>query len=127
MAHFAKLDENNIVTDVIVVNDSDILNENGEEDEEVGKIFLESLFGHPRNKWAQTSYNRSFRKNYAGVGMVFDAERDAFIMQKPYPSWIFDEYNLSWYAPVPEPSPNGTSTFVWDETNLSWNEIPLLR
>lgn len=126
MAHFAKLDDNNIVTDVIVVNNSDILNENGEEDEEVGKLFLENLFGHPRDKWAQTSYNRSFRKNYASPGMIFDAERDAFIMPKPYPSWLFDENQLSWYAPVPEPAPNATVQFVWDETNLSWNEVPLL-
>jgi hypothetical protein len=120
MAHFAKLDENNVVIEVIVVDNSDILNDAGVEDEEVGKTFLENITGHPRNMWAQTSYNRNFRRNYAGMGMIFDAERNAFIMSKPYPSWLFDELNCSWYSPVPEPVLEPKKKNIWHEDTLSW-------
>ena len=81
MAHFTQLDANNVVTQVIVVANSDTADANGVEKEYIGAAFCEKLFG---GTWKQTSYNGSIRKNYAGVGYAFDAERDAFIPPKPY-------------------------------------------
>ena len=75
MAHFAKLDDNNIVTQVIVVNNSELLDENGQESEAKGIAFCQSLFG---GNWKQTSYNANFRKNYAGIGFVYDPVLDEF-------------------------------------------------
>jgi hypothetical protein len=75
MAHFAQLDENNIVTQVIVVNNSELLDENGNESEAKGTAFCQSLFG---GNWKQTSYNANFRKNYAGIGFTYDPVADEF-------------------------------------------------
>jgi len=75
MAHFAQLDENNIVTQVIVVNNSELLDENGNESEAKGIAFCQSLFG---GNWKQTSYNANFRKNYAGIGFSYDPVADEF-------------------------------------------------
>lgn len=123
MAHFAKLDDNNIVIEVIVVDNSVLKDNVGAESEEVGKIWLEETFGHPRNKWAQTSYNRNFRKHYAAAGYTFDAQRNAFIPPKPYASWTLDEETCAWGPPKPEPGPTSTSYFRWDESILDWKEI----
>lgn len=117
MAHFAKLDENNIVLEVHVVNNSDILDENGQESEAVGIAFLTAWSGGYSN-WAQTSYNGSFRKRYAGVGHTFDAARDAFIAPKPFASWVFEETTCDWIAPVAYPSDGGN--YSWDEPSTSW-------
>jgi hypothetical protein len=121
MAHFAQLDENNIVLQVVVVNNNDCQID-GVENEEAGISFCKSLFG-AETRWVQTSYNCNFRKNYAGVGDFYDSQRDAFIPPKSYPSWIFDEETCDWVSPVPNPS-NG-KPYVWDETNLSWVEVLL--
>jgi len=75
MAHFAQLDENNIVTQVIVVNNSELLDENGNESEDKGVAFCQLLFG---GNWKQTSYNANFRKNYAGIGFTYDPVADEF-------------------------------------------------
>jgi len=75
MAHFAQLDENNIVTQVIVVNNSELLDESGNESEAKGIAFCQSLFG---GNWKQTSYNANFRKNYAGIGYTYDPVADEF-------------------------------------------------
>jgi hypothetical protein len=83
MAHFAQLDENNIVTQVIVVSNDDIKDSEGNESELTGIAFCKSLLG-PNTIWKQTSYNNSIRKNYAGIGFTYDATRDAFIAPKPF-------------------------------------------
>jgi hypothetical protein len=80
MAHFAQLDENNVVTQVIVVNNNELLDENGNESEAKGIAFCQSLLG---GNWVQTSYNGNIRKNYAGIGYIYDPIRDAFIPPKP--------------------------------------------
>ena len=120
MAHFAQLDDNNIVTQVIVVNNNELLDETGNESEAKGIAFCQSLFG---GNWKQTSYNASFRKNYAGIGYAYDAGRDAFISPKPFPSWILDEETCGWNPPVPRPIDD--KIYSWDEDNQQWVEVPL--
>lgn len=119
MAHFAKLDENNIVTTVIVVGNNDCLDTEGNESEAVGIAFCRSIFGAD-TMWVQTSYNSNFRKNYAGVGFTFDAERDAFIPPSPFGSWILNEQTCDWDPPVPMPDDN--DFYYWDETDLGWKK-----
>jgi hypothetical protein len=105
MSHWAEIDENNIVLRVLVGN-------NSEADE--GEAFMNSLGG----TWVKTSYNGNIRKNYAGIGMSYDAERDAFIAPKPYPSWILDEETCRWEAPVAYPTDG--IIYVWDEETTDW-------
>lgn len=115
MAYFAELDQNNIVTKVIFVSNDDILDDNGNESEEIGINFLEKLYGH-RN-WKQTSYNNNFRFRYAGIGYEYHEVPDGFSEPQPYDSWIFNEETLSWNAPVEKPE-NVMS--VWDEDLKDW-------
>jgi hypothetical protein len=121
MAHFAKLDENNVVTQVIVVGNKDTADANGVEKEYIGAAFCERLFG---GVWKQTSYNGNIRKNYAGIGYTFDADRDAFIPPKPFNSWVLNEDTCQWKAPVDMPADAGTGEppkmYSWDEATLSW-------
>lgn len=114
MAHFAKLDDNNVVLEVHVVN-NDVITVDGVESEQEGINFLTNLFGH--SNWKQTSYNGNFRKNYAGVGDTYDSVRDAFIAPKPYPSFILNS-DCVWEAPIPMPIDN--DIYRWDETTQSW-------
>lgn len=116
MAHFAKL-ENNIVTQVIVVSNQDILDEQGQESEQKGIDFCSNFLG---GIWIQTSYNGKIRKNYAGVGYTYDESRDAFIAPKPYNSWILIEDTCQWKAPVDMPI--NDKTYIWNEETLTWNE-----
>jgi hypothetical protein len=122
MAHFAKI-ENNVVTQVIVVDNKDCADASGVEKEYIGAAFCERLFG---GTWKQTSYNGSIRKNYAGVGYTYDSERDAFIPPKPYPSWLLNEDTCLWDAPVAMPADAGTGEppkrYTWDEATTSWVE-----
>lgn len=122
MAHFAQLDENNIVINVVVINNDDILDESGKESEEVGIKFCQSLFGG--GTWLQTSYNGKIRKHYAGLGYKYDKELDAFIGPKPYPSWVLNE-NVDWVPPIPMPPPKEGFVYDWNEETLSWVEIPI--
>lgn len=115
MAHFAKLDENNNVLAVHVVN-NDVITVDGNESEQAGIDFLTNLYGH--TSWKQTSYNGTFRKNYAGIGFTYDASRDAFISPKPYKSWSLNETTCQWEAPTPMPSTAGM--WLWDESNQIW-------
>lgn len=115
MAHFAELDANGVVLRVVVIDNKDIKDEAGVEQEERGRLFCEALFNGGR--WVQTSYNASFRKNAAFIGCRFDPELDAFIHPKPYPSWVLDA-NCRWQAPIPYPQ-DGAS-YGWDEATLSW-------
>jgi len=121
MAHFAKLDENNIVTQVIVVSNRDTSDANGVEKEHIGAAFCERLLG---GVWKQTSYNNNFRKHYAGIGYSYNAELDAFVPPKPFASWVLDNDTADWKAPVPMPVEEGKS-FTWNESTLSWEEISL--
>ena len=116
MAHFAKLDLNNIVTDVVRVNNEVILKADGTESELKGKQFLNSLLGSAT--WVQTSYNGNFRNCMAGVGYTYDSERDAFIMPKPYPSYLLNEETLLYEAPISHPSDKVGCQ--WDEQNQKW-------
>jgi hypothetical protein len=113
MAHFARIDENNIVQQVIVVNNSDILKD-GIEDEKTGIAFCQNLLG---GNWVQTSYNNNFRKIYAGKGYKYDVVNDIFIYPQPYPSWTLDENNV-WQPPIPKPK--GELEWTWDEVNQEW-------
>ena len=118
MAHFAELDDTNVVQRVIVVGNNDLLDENGNESEQKGIDFCVNLLG---GIWKQTSYNATFRKNYAGAGYLYDPILDAFIQPQPYPSWILNETTCQWESPVPYPTDG--KTYYWDETTISWVEI----
>jgi hypothetical protein len=121
MAHFAKLDGNNIVLEVNVLNNEVIDNLPFPESEPIGIEFLTEWSGGYTD-WLQTSYNGNFRKNYAGIGFTYDPIRDAFISPQPYPSWLLNETTCQWEAPVPYPTDG--KDYYWDETTLSWIEIP---
>jgi hypothetical protein len=118
MAHFAQLDANNIVTQVIVVANKDTADAEGVEKEHIGAAFCERLLG---GVWKQTSYNANMRKNYAGIGFTYDADRDAFIPPKPFNSWTLNEDTCQWQAPVA--MPDDGKMYRWDEDTTSWVEI----
>ena len=117
MSHFAQIDGNNIVTQVIVI-EQDVVDT--------------GLFGDP-NSWIQTSYNTSggihllggtpLRKNYAGIGYTYDSTRDAFIPPKPFNSWTLNETTCLWEAPTP--MPDDGKMYSWDEETTSWTEITM--
>lgn len=108
MAHFAQIDENNTVVQVLVVNDRD---------EHRGQDFLANDLGLG-GTWVQTSYNANIRKNYAGIGMTYDAGRDAFIAPQPFASWVLNENTCQWEAPVAYPTDG--LMYVWDEETTDW-------
>jgi len=118
MAHFAKLDENNIVIAVHVVN-NDVITVDGVESEQAGIDFLTDLHGH--SNWKQTSYNGTIRKNYAGIDYSYDASRDAFISPQPWLSWILNETTCKWEPPTP--CPTDGKMYSWDEATTSWVEV----
>lgn len=100
MAHFAKLDDNNVVTEVIVVHNNELLDENGVEQEAKGALFCSDLFG---GRWVQTSYNKNFRVNFAGIGCFYDEQLDVFIPPKPEKGeWVLAKSVYQWYEPDPE-------------------------
>ena len=111
MAHFAILDESNIVTRVEVINNAVVLDGDDVEQEQLGINFLISLYG--AGNYKQTSYNGNIRKNYAGIGYTYDSGRNAFIAPKPYPSWTLVKDTCRWTAPVEEPD---------DDKVYDWNE-----
>ncbi len=117
MAHFAQLNEQDIVITVNVVNNSDIDNLPFPESESVGIAYLQNLYG-PETVWKQTSYNGNFRVRYAGVGYAYSVGYDAFIPPQFYPSWLFNATILDWVAPVPYPDDG--NLYVWDENTISW-------
>ena len=128
MAHFAKLDESNIVTTVNVVHNNELLVD-GTENEQKGINFLKKLYNW--DYWKQTSYNTtggvhklggtSFRKNYAGIGYTYDADRDAFIAPQPYPSWTLNDDTCLWDPPVAYPDDG--QIYEWNESTTSWDVI----
>jgi hypothetical protein len=117
MSHFAQIDGNNIVTQVIVI-EQDVVDT--------------GLFGDPAS-WIQTSYNTSggihllggtpLRKNYAGIGYTYDSTRDAFIPPKPFNSWTLNETTCLWEAPIA--MPDDGKMYSWDEETTSWTEIAM--
>ena len=136
MAHFAKLDSNNIVEQVIVVNNDDVTDSSGVEVESLGVAFCQKLFGDGTN-WKKTSYNRKIRGNYAGIGYTYMTgvatlgvgSTDIFIAQQPYASWTVGVGTARWYPPDnPGPAPalttsevNAGKYYVWNESNYQSN------
>ena len=120
MAHFAKLDESNVVLEVNVV-DNIWLMQDGVESEAKGIEFLVDWSGGYSN-WKQTSYNGKIRKNYAGIGYKYDSQRDAFIPPQPFPSWVLNEDTCLWDAPTPYPTDG--QFYQWDEATTSWVAVP---
>jgi hypothetical protein len=119
MAHFAKINsQTNLVVEVNVVNNNDLGNLPFPESESVGIEFLKS-WNTPGTYWKQTSYNGTFRKNYAGLGYTYDAEQDAFIAPKPFNSWNLNGQTCQWEPPTPDPT-DGITYHTWDESTLSW-------
>jgi len=118
MAHFAELDDKNIVQRVIVVHNNELLI-NGVESEQKGIDFCVAHYG---GRWVQTSYNANFRKNYAGINYLYDPIRDAFIPLKPFESWVLNENTCQWETPLPYPTDG--KDYLWDEPTISWIEAP---
>jgi len=123
MAHFAKLDENNNVLTVIVVNNNEILDSNGVESEQVGIEWCKKWSGgHPY--WKQASYNQKIRKWFPAYdGFTYDSQRDAFIPPKPFNSWVLDEEKYDWVAPIPMPEPVEGMIWVWNESIVNWQSL----
>ena len=128
MAHFAELDKDNIVISVHAVANHVIADSDGNDDEQKGVEYLQGIYGDS-TLWKQTSYNATFRKNYAGTGMKYDEGRDAFLSLAPiYPSWILNETTCRWEAPTPYPD-QGVDVelkdlvrYHWEESSTSWEE-----
>jgi hypothetical protein len=122
MAHYAFLDSNNIVTEVIVGVDENIIQTDTDGTQvggstEAWEIFYGNLRGQVCKR---TSYNGNFRKNYAGIGCTYDAIKDAFIPIKPWNSWVLDEATCKWKAPIPFPTDG--KDYLWSENDLTWKE-----
>lgn len=127
MAHFAQLDENNNVINVVKVLDEVILDENGNENEQIGINYLKTVV--PGNyKWVQTSYNNKIRFRYAPIGGFYHEALNVFFYPKPFPSWVMNEIEYSWEAPVPKPEDRNGFYLSWNEDILNWeyNEIPIV-
>lgn len=143
MAHFAKLDSNNVVTEIHVVKNDVITDSDGNEQEQLGIDFLNNLYKKDNVVWKKTSYNtknnkhyyenesgeliesddqsKAYRKNYAAIGGTYDATRDAFIPPKPYESWILNEETCTWDAPIEYP--NDGKRYEWNGSSNSWVEM----
>jgi hypothetical protein len=139
MAHFAKLGANGKVIQVLTLNNSDMLNADGVEDETVGQQYLETHNNWPAQMWIQTSYNttnnthnsgdnsKAFRGNYAGIGYTWDEDNNIFWPKKPYASWVKNTTTANWDSPIgaapaltaEQTSQNEAGTHRWE---YSWNE-----
>ena len=145
MAHFAKLGSNSKVIQVLTLNNSDMLNADGVEDESVGQQYLESTHNWPAQMWIQTSYNtaggkhnsgddsKALRGNYAGIGYTWDEDNNIFYGKKPYASWVLNTITASWHSPIgnapaltaEQQAQNDVGTprwgYAWNEANQSWD------
>jgi hypothetical protein len=129
MASFAKLNSENIVTTVESVVNEVLKDSNGIEQESIGIQFLRTLYNEPNAIWKQTSYNTyggihnnggtPFRKNHAGIGYIYDSQRDAFIPKKPYNTWILNESTCNWEPPISKPNDN--NVYYWNESTQTWD------
>ena len=151
MAHFAKLGANSKVISVLTLNNSDMLDAAGVEDETVGQQYLERHNNWPAQMWIQTSYNtrsgkhyktdntlsddqsKAFRGNYAGIGYIWDEDNNIFYPKSPYPSWVLNTTTASWHSPIgdapaltaEQQAQNEANThlwgYAWNEANQSWD------
>jgi hypothetical protein len=131
MASFAKIGLNNKVIEVLSVVNEVLHDANGVEQEAIGIDFLTKLTGYP--VWKQTSYNTHggvhnnggtpLRKNHAGIGMIYDETRDAFIAPKPYSSWLLNEESCQWESPIPYPQDD--NKYTWNETIKNWEVVTI--
>ena len=141
MAHFAKISETNEVLTVVVVDNSDVLNADGVEDETVGQQYLEQHNNWPAQMWIQTSYNTRggthrlggtpLRGNYAGIGYTWDEDNNIFYGKKPYPSWVLNTTTASWHSPIGDEPDDLTDEekaagthYIWNEVGQSWDKTP---
>lgn len=116
MAHFAELDENNVVSRVIVINNDEIKDVDGIEHESLGIDFCVNHYG---GRWIQTSYNGNIRGKYAGIGDTYNEDEDIFMSPQPWPSWI--RQGSGWIPPIPYPSDGGF--YQWNESAQSWDAV----
>ena len=137
MAHFAKLGTNGKVISVLTLDNKDMLNADGVEDEAVGQQYLELHNNWPAQMWIQTSYNTiqnthklggtPFRGNYAGIGVIWDEDNNIFWSKKPYASWVKDIATASWKSPIgdapelTEEEKTANKYYVWNEEGQSWD------
>ena len=137
MAHFAKLGSNSKVIQVLTLNNSDMLNADGVEDESVGQQYLERHNNWPAQMWIQTSYNTQggthklggtpLSGNYAGIGYIWDEDNNIFYPKSPYPSWVLNTTTASWHSPLgdaPELTAEqkaANSYYEWNESDKSWD------
>ena len=141
MAHFAKLGSNSKVIQVLTLNNGDMLNADGVEDESVGQQYLERHNNWPAQMWIQTSYNTSrgthnlggtpLRGNYAGIGYIWDEDNNIFYPKKPYPSWVLNTTTATWHSPIGDAPDDLTDEekaanthYVWNEGTGAWDKTP---
>ena len=132
MAHFAKLGSNSKVIQVLTLNNGDMLNADGVEDETVGQQYLERHNNWPAQMWIQTSYNTSggthnsggtpLRGNYAGIGHIWDEDNNLFYPKKPYASWVLNTTTASWHSPIGDAPDDLTDEEKAAGTHYAWNE-----
>ena len=142
MAHFAKLGSNSKVIQVLTLNNGDMLNADGVEDESVGQQYLERHNNWPAQMWIQTSYNTSagthklggtpLRGNYAGIGYIWDEDNNIFYDKKPYASWVLNTTTATWHSPIGDAPDDLTDEekaanthYVWNEAGQSWDKTPI--
>tara|TARA_R110000787_G_scaffold284741_1_gene398858 strand:+ start:820 stop:1242 length:423 start_codon:yes stop_codon:yes gene_type:complete len=123
MAHFAKLNNDNVVTDVLSVSNVDLHFLDYPESEGLGIQICRDVTGH--QKWKQTSYNNNFRGRYGAIGFTYDEAKDIFIPEQPFSSWVFNESTVEWEAPIAFPSNTDSDnaeemSVFWDEDNNRW-------
>ena len=141
MAHFAKISDTSKVLTVLTLNNKDMLNADGVEDESVGQQYLERHNNWPAQMWIQTSYNTSggthkdggtpLRGNYAGIGYIWDEDNNIFYSKSPYPSWVLNTTTASWHSPIGDAPDDLTdeekaafTSYVWNEAGQSWDKTP---
>ena len=141
MAHFAKLGSNSKVIQVLTLDNKDMLNADGVEDESVGQQYLERHNNWPAQMWIQTSYNTvggthrlggtPLRGNYAGIGYIWDEDNNIFYGKSPYPSWVLNTTTASWHSPIGDEPDDLTDEekaagthYIWNEVGQSWDKTP---
>jgi hypothetical protein len=135
MAHWAELDSNNVVTRVLVGDNNDPAGDEGYQwlIDNLGGTWVKTSYNAVAGKWRNPETNEitdnpGFRKNYAGIGYTYDAQRDAFITPKPFNSWILNEDTCIWEAPIPRPETDegpDAKIYVWNEESLAWDEVAI--
>ena len=135
MAHFAKIGMNSKVISVLTLNNGDMLNGDGVEDETVGQQYLERHNNWPAPMWIQTSYNtrggkhssgddsKAFRGNYAGIGHIWDEDNNIFYSKKPYASWVLNTTTATWHSPIGDAPDDLTDEEISVLTHYAWNEV----